>query len=171
MPGRYKVAVKVPGVAAELHGEILVEGDPLTNFSDADRRARQALVMGVFGLQKTLVAAHNAARAINAQSADLRKDLAAGGAKTDSLMAHISRIQSDVDRILTTTNGSMRTIEGWSGPATADQRRQIDFANEDATKAINELNRMISIESPDLYAAAAKQPWPKPVVPVSPPKK
>ena len=40
--------VKVPGVTDGLHGEMVVEGDPLTNFSDADRRARQALVMSVY---------------------------------------------------------------------------------------------------------------------------
>src|ERR1019366_1052588 len=57
-PGKFKVLVKVPGVTGELRGEMTVEGDPLTNFGDADRRARQALVMSVYAVQKSLAAAH-----------------------------------------------------------------------------------------------------------------
>ncbi len=170
MPGRYKVTLKVPGVSADLHGEMIVEGDPLTNFSDLDRRARATIVMSVFSLQKSLVAAHNGARALNAQSPTFKTDLAAGGAKTDSLIAHIARLQGDADRVLATTNGSIRTIESWSGAPTADQRKQLEYASEDASKVIGEINKLIQTEIPALYQSAAKKAWPKPVaiVPVRP---
>jgi hypothetical protein len=165
LPGKYKVAVKVPGVAAELRGEMIVEGDPLTNFSDADRRARQALVMNVYALQKTLAAAHTAARALGAQSADLKKDFAGGGAKADSVVARVGRVQADVDRSIAATGGSVRPIEAWSGMPTLDQRRQIDYAMEDANKAVAELNSTIG-EVSAMYASTAKKAWPKPVQPV-----
>ena len=163
LPGKYNVTVKVPGVANELKGEITVEGDPLAGFSDTDRRARQALVMGLFSLQKSLTAAHIAARALSDQSADFKRDLAGGGAKADSLVAHVSQLQAEVDRVLTVTNGLARPIEGWSGSATVDQRRQIDYATEDATKVIADVNREIQTEIPSLYQSVAKKAWPKPV--------
>jgi len=169
LPGKYKVLVKVPGVTSDLRGEMIVEGDPLTNFSDADRRARQALVMSVYSVQKSLAGAHVAARALGAQAADLKRDLAGGGAKADSLIARVSRLQADVDRSLGATNGAVRPVEAWSGAATLDQRRQIDFALEDAMKAIADLNRVIQVEIPAMYSSVAKKPWPKPVqaVPVA----
>jgi photosystem II stability/assembly factor-like uncharacterized protein len=166
LPGRYSVAVKVPGVANTLHGDMLVEGDPLTNFPDADRRARQVLVMGIYSLQKSLAAAHVAARALTEQSADLRRDLAGGGARTDALVANISRLQPEVDRLLVTTGALMRPIESWSGAATVDQRHQVEYATDDATKAIADLNRMIQAEIPSLYQSVAKRAWPKPVAAV-----
>jgi phage shock protein A len=144
---------------------MIVEGDPLTNFSDADRRARQALVMNVYALQKTLAAAHTAARALGAQSADLKKDFAGGGAKADSVVARVGRVQADVDRSIAATGGSVRPIEAWSGMPTLDQRRQIDYAMEDANKAVAELNSTIG-EVSAMYASTAKKAWPKPVQPV-----
>jgi hypothetical protein len=163
LPGRYRVLLKVPGVTSELRGEMTVEGDPLTNFSDADRRARQALVMSVYSVQKSLASAHAAARALGAQAADLKRDLAGGGAKADSLVAHVGRLQADIDRSLAATNGATRPVEAWSGMPTLDQRRQIDFAVEDAMKAIADLNRVIQAEIPAMYSSVAKKPWPKPV--------
>ena len=161
LPGHYKVAVKVPGVATELRGEMVVEGDPLTNFTDADRRARQAVVMNLYAMQKTLVAAHTAARELAAQSAELRSDLAAGAAKTDSLVAHVERLQPAIDAALVSTTAAMRPVEAWSGLPTVDQRRQIDYAAEDGNKAVAELNRTIG-EISGMYAATHK-PWRKAV--------
>ncbi|MGH7654249.1 MAG: hypothetical protein ACREN6_06250, partial [Gemmatimonadaceae bacterium] len=162
LPGRYKVAVKVPGVAAELRGEMTVEGDPLTNFSDADRRARQAIVMSLYSTQKTLAAAHMAGRDLAAQSAELKSDLAAGGAKTDSLMARVSRLQTQVDGALTAATGAMRPVEAWSGLPTVDQRRQIGYAVEEGNKAVAELNSTIA-EIAAMYSSIAHKSWPKPV--------
>jgi photosystem II stability/assembly factor-like uncharacterized protein len=165
-PGKYKVLVKVPGVASELRGEMIVEGDPLPNFSDADRRVRQTLVMSVFAVQKTLAAAHTAARALNAQSADFKRDFTGGGAKADSLIAHVGRLQADVDRSIAATGGAVRPIEAWSGLPTVDQRKQIDYAVEDGNKAVADLNHVIQVEIPAMYSLVAKKAWPKPVAAV-----
>ncbi len=161
LPGRYKVSVKVPGVAADLHGEMIVEGDPLANFSDADRRARQTIVMNVYSAQKTLAAAHVAARELSAQLSELKSDLAGGGAKADSIFARVPRLQATVDGALAAATGAVRPIEAWSGLPTVDQRKQIDFALEDGNKATTELNRTIG-DIAGMYASAHKT-WGKPV--------
>ena len=166
LPGRYAVVVKVPGVPGGLHGDLTVEGDPLTNLSDAERRARQVLAMSVYQAEKTLAAAHAAARALDAQSADLKRDLGAGGAATDSLLEHIARLRGAIERSLAATAGAVRPVESWSGAATIDQRRQIDFALEDANHAIADLNHVIESEIPASYAKVAKKAWPRPVAAV-----
>jgi photosystem II stability/assembly factor-like uncharacterized protein len=166
LPGKYTVAVKIPGVAGELHGELMVEGDPLANFSDVDRRARQSLVMSVYAAQQTLAAAHVAARSLGAQSADLKRDLAAGGVKTDSLVAHVARLQASVDSAIAATGAVIRPVESWSGAATIDQRRQIEYALEAAGKAIADVNRAIQVEIPGVYLSVAKKAWPKPIAAV-----
>ena len=51
-----------------------------------------------------------------------------------------------------------------------DQRRQIDYAVEDANKAIAAVNSSIG-EVSAMYASTAKKAWPKPVQPVSGAKK
>jgi photosystem II stability/assembly factor-like uncharacterized protein len=165
LPGKYKVVVKIPGVSRDLHGEMIVEGDPLANFSDVERHARQALVMSVYAVQKQLAAAHTAARAVSAQSADFKNDFAGGGAKTDSLIARVGRLQADVDRSIAASGASTRPIETWSGAANLDQRKQIGYAIDDANKAIAELNKTIH-EIGAMYASVAKKAWPKPVAAV-----
>jgi hypothetical protein len=172
LPGRYRVAVKVPGVTTELRGDLNVEGDPLTNFSDADRRARQAILMNVYGLQKSLGEARIATRALGAQVNDIRKDLLAGGesgaaSRADSLAASIALVVGDVDRAFQAANGARGPIEGYSGLPTADQRRQVDWAFEDATKAVADFNRLVGTEIPGLYAQLAKREWPRRVQPLA----
>jgi hypothetical protein len=154
--------VKVPGVAAELRGEMTIEGDPLTNFSDADRRARQVIVMNVYAAQKTLAAAHVAARELAAQSAELKSDLAAGSVKADSLVARVSHLQTRVDSALTATTGAVRPVEAWSGLPTVDQRRQIEYAVDAGNKAVAELNATIA-EITAMYSSVAHKPWAKAV--------
>jgi photosystem II stability/assembly factor-like uncharacterized protein len=172
LPGRYRVVVKVPGVATELRGELSVEGDPLTNFSDADRRARQTLLMSVYGLQKSLGEARTASRALAAQMNDIRKDLVAGGdagaaSRADSLAASIALVVGDVDRAFQAANGARGPIEGYSGLSTADQRRQVDWAFEDAAKAVADFNQLVGTEIPALYSQLAKREWPKRLQPLA----
>ncbi|MFI5311563.1 MAG: hypothetical protein ACHQQ3_10040, partial [Gemmatimonadales bacterium] len=169
MPGRYRVAVKVPGVASALSGEFVVEGDPLTNFSDPDRRNRQTLLMSIYGLQKSLGAARAASRALAAQNEDIRKDLAGGGASgIDSLLATVARVSSDVDRAFVEANALRGPIEGYSGLPTADQRRQVDWVFDDATNAVAAFNRLVQSEIPAAYSRAGKGDWPRRVQPLAP---
>jgi photosystem II stability/assembly factor-like uncharacterized protein len=173
MPGKYRVALKVPGLDRELHGEVAVEGDPLANFSDADRRARQAVLMSIYELQKTLAGARTAVRTLTGQMDSIRKDITAGGAtdaasRADALAARLSQLQTEADRELSTASGLSRPIESVSGFPTADQRRQIGWTFEDAAKTVEDLNRLIQTEIPGLYAQFARRKWPAPIPPIPP---
>ncbi|MBZ5497000.1 MAG: hypothetical protein LAP85_11410 [Acidobacteriia bacterium] len=173
LPGKYQVVLKIPGSSRELRGEAAVEGDPLANFSDADRRARQAVLMSIYGLQKTLGSARSAVQALVGQMDSIRKDLAAGGSgeaagRTDALAARLRQIGDDVSRELSVAGGLSRPIEGFSGLPTADQQRQADWAFEDATKTVDDLNRVIQAEIPGLYAQFARREWPNRIQPIPP---
>jgi len=173
LPGKYRVVLKVPGSNRELRGEVEVDGDPLTNFSDADRRARQAVLMSIYGLQKTLGSARTAIQALVGQMDSIKKDVVAGGSsdagnRADALAARLAQIQADVVRELSAAGQLSRPIEGFSGLPTADQQRQIDWAFEDATKTVDLLNRVIQTEIPDLYSQFAKQLWPNRIQPIPP---
>jgi hypothetical protein len=165
--------LKVPGVASALSGDLTVEGDPLTSFSDTDRRARQTLLMSVYGLQKALGVGRASGRALASQADDIRKDFSAGGAsdastRADSLVATIARSAAEMDRAYAAAAGLRGPIEGYSGLPTADQRRGVDWAFEDAAKAVAEFNRLVQNEIPAAYAQFAKREWPKKVQPVPP---
>jgi hypothetical protein len=171
LPGKYHVTLKVPGSNRELKGEVAVEGDPLANFSEADRRARQAVMLSLYGLQKSLGNARTTAQALVAQMDSIKKDVTAGGSndatkRADDLAAHLNQILTDINREFSAAGGLIRPIESFSGLPSADQMRQVDWSFEDATKTVNELNSVIRAEIPGLYAQFAKQPWPKPVQPL-----
>ena len=57
-------------------------------------------------------------------------------AQPDSPADAASRAQVEVDRLLGITSGLLRTIESFNSAPTADQRQQIAWAAEDATRAI-----------------------------------
>src|SRR6185295_2955098 len=56
LPGVYTVSVAIAGVRP-LKGELRVDGDPRVSFSDADRRARQAALLSLYELEKSLTMA------------------------------------------------------------------------------------------------------------------
>ncbi len=169
LPGKYRVTLKVPGAAHELAGEVIVEGDPLAGFSDADRQARHGIMMSIYGMQKTLGAALQAAQALDGQIDAIRKDLTAGGAdakSVDDLAARIAQFPFDINREVSTGSSLLRAIESYSGLPTADQLRQVEWVFGDATRTVNDLNHATQTEIPDLYAKFAKKTWPNRIQPV-----
>jgi hypothetical protein len=172
LPGSYRVSVQVPGLAAPLRGSLVVEADPLPGVSATDRAARYAYLTHLADVQKSVAAARDAVRALASQRETLRHDLASDGsasdAAVDSLGARIGRLQGDVARQLTTLNQLARSVDGFSGAPTIDQQRQATWANEDATTAVRDINRMVSTEIPAMYARV-KRSWSAPVRPVAPP--
>jgi hypothetical protein len=127
--------VKVPGIDHDLHGDLTVEGDPATNFSEADRRNRQAALVSLYDLEKSLVAARTRARA-------LPLDSTAHGAEADSANAHVTRARAEIEREFANANAVSRQIEAWSGLPTADQRQQVSDLLNDSRKAIAEVDRL-----------------------------
>ena len=160
VPGRYAVTVTVPGVGHALKGEVTVEGDPRVRFSDADRRARQTALLNLYDLQRALGRAREAARTADEELGGVGRQ--AKAASVDALAKRLSAIQTEVNRELGAVNGLSRAIEGYSGVATADQSRQLDWAFDDATRTIDDLDRLLQTDLPAVFSDLMKrQVWPK----------
>jgi hypothetical protein len=122
LPGTYTVSIRVPGISRELRGDLSVVGDPMEKTTAAERRARFDAQLSIHTLQKTLASAWEANR---------------GAAASDS-----SRLaQLEIDRLIGITANLMRSIEGFSGPPTSDQRQQITWLHDDVTRLVTVLNR------------------------------
>ena len=52
------------------------------------------------------------------------------------------RIEAELNRLVGITGGLMRAVEGFPSAPTADQRQQIQWATEDATRVIAAVNRL-----------------------------
>jgi hypothetical protein len=132
LPGVYTVTVHVPGVTASpLSGELRVEPDPRVSFSEADRRVRQTLLMKLYELQKSLISARRMAVGFRS------------GADTQ-----LANLHADITSELNTAAALSRTIEGYSGLPTTDQRRQIDWLIDDASKTLDAVQRVSRTDAP-----------------------
>jgi len=164
MPGSYTVRVTVPGITAPMTRVVKVEADPLPKFLVADRAARQTVLMAIYDWTKVLGEARVAARALTGQRDSIKADLASAGAQIDSLNARIGRTATAIDRALLAVNAERGPIEGWSGQPTSDQRKAVGYAIEDARKAINDLNKLVTADVPAAYGGASA--WKRKVAPV-----
>ncbi len=170
LPGAYAFSIKAGG--HDMTGSVQVEGDPRTTFADADRRTRQASLVDLYDLQKTLAVGRKAARTLVAQTDTMKKEVAKPVPALDKLAAHLSQLQTDLNAEMNTASGLSRAIEGYSGLPTADQRKQIDWVFEDATRGVGDLNAVIQTEAPAVYAELMKQgSWPARPQPVAAPVK
>jgi len=129
LPGTYSIAIEVAGAPRTLKGELRVDGDPRVSFADADRRARQATLMKLYQLQKSLA------------SARASSSTARAGADT-----RVAQLQSEVTAELNTATNLSRAIEGYSGLPTTDQKRQVDWVTEDARKTLEALGRALQTQ-------------------------
>jgi photosystem II stability/assembly factor-like uncharacterized protein len=162
LPGVYSMRVAIPGLKTPLTRTVAVEADPLPRFSAPDRAARQIVLLSIYDWTKALGEARLAARALVGQRDSIKADVA--GSAADSLNARIGRTATAIDRALLAVNGQRGPIEGWSGQPTADQRKAVGYAIDDARKAINDLNKLITTEIPAAYGGA--NGWKRRVSPV-----
>lgn len=180
LPGRYAVTVRVPGITRELRGDVTVEGDPRTVFAAADRRARQGALLNLYELQKTLDGARVTMRTLAGQADAIRKVLvgdgpapraaAVGLGALDTAAARITQVQADINRQASAVNALSRAIESFASLPTADQQRELDWAFEDATQTVEDVNRLLQREMPALYTDLMKQEtWPRRLPPVTAP--
>src|SRR5206468_10932903 len=58
-------------------------------------------------------------------------------------VSRLSQVQADLVAQFNAVNNLSRAIEGYSGLPTADQRRQLDWAFDDAARAVDALNRVL----------------------------
>ena len=126
LPGVYTVTLNA--VTRQLKSELRVEGDPRIPFSEADRRTRQTALVNLYELQKSLVAARS-----TLTTASNQRDVSSG----------LLPLQAQVASELNTAGTLSRAIEGYSGLPTADQRRQLDWLFDDASKTIAAINRVL----------------------------
>jgi len=164
LPGWYSVRVTVPGIKAPMTRPIMVEADPLPKFFVADRAARQSVLLAIYDWTKALGDARLAARALTSQRDSIKADLASAGTQADSLNARIGRVAAAIDRSFLAVNGQRGPIEGWSGQPTSDQRKAVGYAIDDARKAINDLNKLVTTDIPAAYGGA--NAWKRKVSPV-----
>jgi Sortilin, neurotensin receptor 3, len=143
LPGVYTVTVNVN--RRSFKGELRVEGDPRVSFTDADRRTRQTALLNLYALQKSLMAARTAgATAAGQLDAPGGRGLASSRADAGS---RLTQVQSDLVAQFNAVSSLSRAIEGYSGLPTADQRRQLDWAFDDAARAIEALNRVLQTDT------------------------
>src|SRR5262249_52885928 len=143
LPGVYTVTVSVAGRL--LKGELHVEGDPRVVFTDADRRARQTALLNLYALQKSL----STARAAGASAAG-QLDTPGGRGLYSSRAAgasRLTRVKADLVAQFNAVTSLSRAIEGYSGLPTADQRKQIDWAFEDAGRSIDAMNQLLQTDT------------------------
>ena len=123
LPGAYRFALAIPGIATSLHGTIAVEADPMDRaFPAAQRLARQDALMRLYALEKNLVRTRSTFRTPAANEA---------GATPNT-----TRVDAELGRLIGVAGTLMRSIEEFNAPPTADQRQQISWATSDAARAI-----------------------------------
>jgi photosystem II stability/assembly factor-like uncharacterized protein len=159
LPGRYGISVSIAGIGAPLRGTILVEADPIEKFSAVDRAGRHTAAMRLYDLQRSLGAARIATRTLAAHGDSMKAELAGGGSGAasalDSVSVRVAQTRAEVDRLIGIAGTLMRSLESFNTTPTADQRQQTAWAFEDATRAINTLNRVSQTDIPRLYAQYA----------------
>ena len=126
-------------------------------------------IMSAFTLQQQLGVARDTAQSLSEQMTALRQFYAAGGDSGKAGVAAIDRIagqliqsQGQIDRAMTAASGLQNAMDGYDGLPTASQIRQLEWAKEDATAAIEALNRLIVIDLP-AAGGSIKLPEMKPV--------
>ena len=128
-----------------LTGEIHIEGDPRITFSDADRRTRQTALLNLYALQKSLAAARLAG-ATAAGQLDTPGGRGINSSRADT-GSRLTQVQADLVIQSNAVNNLSRAIEGYSGLPTADQRRQLDWAFDDAARAIEAMNKVLQTDT------------------------
>jgi photosystem II stability/assembly factor-like uncharacterized protein len=143
LPGTYLVTVSAAG--RSLKGELRVDVDPRVSFADADRRTRQTALLNLYALQKSLSAARMAG-ANAAGQLDTPGGRGLTSSRTDTA-SRLTQVQADLVAQFNAVTNLSRAIEGYSGLPTTDQRRQVDWAFEDAGRAIDAMNRVLQTDT------------------------
>jgi photosystem II stability/assembly factor-like uncharacterized protein len=151
-PGEYSATITIPGIARPLTGRFAVTEDSRERMTPADREARQSVIMSLYGLQKTLLTARGASRALLQQADGIKQDLARGGVQVDSVLKRIAQTDAELDRLMSLAGSIARNIESLNAAPLGDQRQQAAWAFADASRAIAMLNRTSQTDLPALYS-------------------
>jgi photosystem II stability/assembly factor-like uncharacterized protein len=139
-PGKYTVSVALPS-GRTVKAPLVVEDDPRIHRSDGDRKARQAALMKLYELEKTIGRSRGAARAQSAANSGR------GSGATGVLTPRVDQLIGTLTSELNQATALSRLIDGYSGAPTSDQRRQSDAIAASTTRTIEELNRLLQTDS------------------------
>jgi photosystem II stability/assembly factor-like uncharacterized protein len=139
LPGTYTVSLKVPRVGRDLKAALEIASDPRVTVSEADQRVRMTALLKLYELQRTLGRARLSARD-GASRSDAQDRT--GGPRSGDGTAKLLQLQNDIGSQLNTINALARAIDTYSGAPTADQQRQISWAQDDVSRIVMELSRI-----------------------------
>jgi hypothetical protein len=133
-PGKYRVTVD-SGAGDVISREMTVEPDPRFPVSESDRKRRFTAVMSAYALQQRLAGARETAR-------ELSERVPA---------PEVNQVQAQLARAVAEAASVQNAIDGYSGPPTVSQLRQLEWAWEDGSAAVGVLNQIIQRHKvPDL---------------------
>jgi hypothetical protein len=164
LPGTYTVKI------GSLTQEVKVEPDPNFTITESDREKRHAAIVSAYSIQQQLLPARDAAKKLTDQLAALRQYFTALGdpslAAIDKVGPEISKVQSEIDRAITSAAQVENAVDSYDGLPTVSQLRQIDWAWQDAAASATALNKLITETIPAAYASmggSVRPPKPEPV--------
>jgi photosystem II stability/assembly factor-like uncharacterized protein len=167
-PGKYAVVLTMPG-GATLKSEIQVLPDARSRLSDAERRAHESAVSSAYALQEQLGPARQAAQTLSGQLSAMRTFVPAEVAQRVS--QELSKVLGQLGNAAGLASRAQFAIDGYEGPPTAEQSRELEAAWEDALAGVGTLNRIIRQEMRPLYDAAGPSTRWTPLKPVPAPKR
>jgi hypothetical protein len=167
-----------PQGGAPFTRDLVVEPDPRFQITQTDRTAHHAAVMSAYTLQEQLGAARDAAQALSLQVAPLRQYLAGAGESAkvpletlEKVGPEVARTQAEIGRALQAASRVESAIDSYPGLPTAAQARELEWAWEDAAKAVTELNRVLRDEMAGVYSALTQGGEWKQIQPVTVPER
>ena len=176
LPGTYTVQLQV---ADQTFSEVIeVRGDPRIQISDADLQARQAALMSLYALSKSIREANQAVSRLSGRVTEIEELLKQHDAAPESLTEQANRLAESISEIRQELNQANRNarvasaIDGSTARPTADQLWQIDQAWEKVPGLVEQINDIIGARLPALYSACDEHGIrPDPGDPVELPKK
>jgi photosystem II stability/assembly factor-like uncharacterized protein len=161
--------------ARTLTGDIVVKTEPGVQVSTADLQARHDVLMRLYAAQQKLATARDAARRVDRELKAVKANLASA---TDSAVTPAIRdsvavaadtaaaVLGDIGQKLGAAGRVEDALDGYTGAPTPDQKRQADWAYQDAVDAINRLNDFSRGALTRLYhMLEARGLWPASQVP------
>jgi photosystem II stability/assembly factor-like uncharacterized protein len=170
-PGQYTVIV-TPAGAAPMKTTLTVLPDPRSSISEAERKEHHATLMSAYSLQQQLGAARQTAQTLGGQLGAMRPAVTGdAAAQWDRASRDAARALGQLNSAISMASRAQSGIDAYEGAPTAAQRRELDWAWEDALAGVAGLNKAIAEEMPELYRAAGASPRWAPLKPVAAPKR
>ena len=170
-PGKYTV-VLTPAGALPMKSELVVQPDPRSRVSEADRRGRESALSSAYTLQRQLSGVRQTAQTLGIQIAAMRGTISGEGvALLERAGRDVARAMGQVNTAIAGAARAQNAIDLYEGLPTAAQLRELDWAWEDAVEGATSVNRVIEGDMPELYAAAGPSARWSPLKPVLLPKR